>query len=127
MIVVYVGWIGILCFGIVLVNVGRKKSQLELHESSTTSSDELSDTPKDKRPFFVYDGDKNSKVVNSFNNNNVESLNRIFGASKTSFRANADDGLLCGVLLLPMVATAKLVDASKRNADTFNIGKRELG
>lgn len=52
-------------------------------------------------------------------------MNRIFGANKTSFRANADDGLLCGVLLLPMVATAKLVDASKRNADTFNIGKKK--
>jgi hypothetical protein len=107
----------------VLVKVGRKKSQIELHES-TTSSDELSDTPKEKRPFFVYDGDKNSKIINTYNINHIESMNRIFGANKTSFRANADDGLLCGVLLLPMVATAKLVDASKRNADTFNIGKK---
>jgi hypothetical protein len=37
-------------------------------------------------------------------------------------RANADDGLLCGVLLLPMVAASKLVDASARNLDHFHIG-----
>jgi hypothetical protein len=40
-----------------------------------------------------------------------------------TIRANADDGLLCGVLLLPMVAIAKLVDASRRNIDKFHIGK----
>ncbi|CAO3653829.1 unnamed protein product [Mucor hiemalis] len=114
-------WIVIIWLGIVLVNVGRKKSQVELSESSTASSDDLSDSPKEKRPFFVYDGDKKSKVMNTYHINYIENVNRIFGASKTSFRANADDGLLCGVLLLPMVAIAKLVDASKRNVDNFHI------
>lgn len=41
----------------------------------------------------------------------------------TLFRANADDGLLCGILLLPMVAAAKLVDGSRKNIDQFQIGK----
>lgn len=81
-----VGWIVIIWFGIVLVNVGRKKSQVELSESSTASSDDLSDSPKEKRPFFVYDGDKKSKVMNTYHINYIENVNRIFGASKTSFR-----------------------------------------
>jgi hypothetical protein len=42
----------------------------------------------------------------------------------TLIRANADDGLLCGVLLLPMVAAAKLADGSRRNIDQFHIGKK---
>lgn len=38
-------------------------------------------------------------------------------------RGNADDGLLCGVLLLPMVAAAKLIDATNRSLDQYYIGK----
>lgn len=41
------------------------------------------------------------------------------------FRGNADDGLLCGVLLLPMVAAAKLIDATNRSLDPHYIGKQK--
>ncbi|GAA5814660.1 hypothetical protein MFLAVUS_008159 [Mucor flavus] len=103
------GWIGIIWFGVLLVNVSRKNARIDMSESSATSSDDLIDAPK------KYDGDK-KKVSDP----SIESVNRIFGASKASFRANADDGLLCGVLLLPMVAAAKLADASRKDLDQFH-------
>jgi hypothetical protein len=40
-------------------------------------------------------------------------------------RANADDGLLCGVLLLPMVAASKVIDASRKSAEEYRIGKKK--
>ncbi|CAO3589743.1 unnamed protein product [Absidia cylindrospora] len=39
----------------------------------------------------------------------IPPTNRIFGASRAAFRADADDGLLCGVLLPPIVACAQMV------------------
>lgn len=80
--------------GIFLVHITRKKNQIELNDTSATSSDDFN-TPttnntasplsaKEKRTLFVYDGDKNLKSSNS--NLHIESVNRIFGASKTSFR-----------------------------------------
>jgi hypothetical protein len=61
--------------------MSRKSVEVELSESSAASSDDLLDSPKEKRR-FMYDGDK-KKVPNSLP---TESVNRIFGASKTSFR-----------------------------------------
>lgn len=40
-----------------------------------------------------------------------------------NYRDNADDGLVCGILLLPMVAASKLMDLMKKNADQGYIGK----
>jgi cytoskeletal protein RodZ len=93
------GWIVIIWFGILLVNVSRKKTQIELNDTSATSSDDFaansntarSPLSKEKRNFSVYDGDKKSKfgsgtITSSSSNLNIESVNRIFGASKTSFR-----------------------------------------
>ncbi|KAI8337554.1 hypothetical protein BC941DRAFT_502304 [Chlamydoabsidia padenii] len=46
--------------------------------------------------------------------------NRIFGASRAAFRSDADDGLLCGVLLPSMVACAQLIDIAHQG-DTDNL------
>jgi hypothetical protein len=83
-----IGWMSIIWFGILLVNVSIKKGQIEVNESSATSSaDDIpipdSPTREKRRPFFAYDGDKKSKICSSVN---IESVNRIFGASRTSFR-----------------------------------------
>ena len=84
-----IGWTLILWIGILLVNVGRKETTFDASESSATSSDEVMETPKGKRSFYVYDGDKMSKVMNA--TSHIESINRIFGASKTSFRYNNEN------------------------------------
>ncbi|KAI9336881.1 hypothetical protein BD770DRAFT_448642 [Pilaira anomala] len=107
------GWIVIIWLGIMLVNLSRKSVRIEMNESSATSSDDLIDSPKEKK----HDGDRKKYLSDP---SSIESVNRIFGASKASFRANADDGLLCGVLLLPMVTAAKLVDASRKDLDEFH-------
>ncbi|KAG0748247.1 hypothetical protein G6F57_007095 [Rhizopus arrhizus] len=62
----------------------------------------------------IYDGDKLLKPTTIVS---LVPLNRIFGANKSSFRNNADDGLLCGVLLLPMVTASKMTDLMKNSTD----------
>ncbi|KAI8369775.1 hypothetical protein BD560DRAFT_397785 [Blakeslea trispora] len=99
---VIAGWLLTLWIGIGSVRYSSKRKEMK-HESSSSDEADLK----------VYDGDKQSKVLHT----QLESVNRIFGANKTSFRANADDGLLCGVVLLPMVAAAKLIDASRKSMD----------
>ncbi|KAI8380646.1 hypothetical protein EDC96DRAFT_604130 [Choanephora cucurbitarum] len=105
---VIAGWLLTIWLGIGSVRYSSKRKERQHEEQLTTSSDEAADQLK------AYDGDKQSKVSS---NAHLQSVNRIFGANKTSFRANADDGLLCGVLLLPMVAAAKLIDASRKSVD----------
>ncbi|KAI8377936.1 uncharacterized protein BYT42DRAFT_362318 [Radiomyces spectabilis] len=46
---------------------------------------------------------------------------RIFGASRSAFRDGADDGLLCGVLLMPIVAAAQVLDTARRDMDPWHI------
>ncbi|RCI06311.1 hypothetical protein CU098_011430 [Rhizopus stolonifer] len=113
-------WVG---FGLVRLTAKKKEKEMKCEDHAiSTSSDEIFDSPATK----AYDGDKESKVLNEFvirhsTPTHLESVNRIYGANKTSFRANADDGLLCGVLLLPMVAASKLIDASKKEMDQYHI------
>ncbi|CAO0796583.1 unnamed protein product [Mucor circinelloides] len=114
---VIAGWMVSILLGILCVRFSSR--QKNKNEDSATSSDEQLDI-HDAHQFKKSDDSdvfKRAKGSNEF----PESINRIFGASKTSFRANADDGLLCGVLLLPMVAATKLVDASNKHADQFEI------
>ncbi|CEP13489.1 hypothetical protein [Parasitella parasitica] len=115
---VIAGWIGSILLGILMVRFSSK--QKSRNEDSATSSDEQLDVHD--HHLKKSDGDLlNKKTSGKTSSEFPESINRIFGASKTSFRANADDGLLCGVLLLPMVAATKLIDASNKNADRFQI------
>ncbi|KAL4213966.1 hypothetical protein AB4K20DRAFT_1889309 [Rhizopus microsporus] len=94
----YIEWGIILWMGIYLVNSTKET----IHDTSDQSSaDEHND---------IYDNDKKPIVP-------TLSRYRIFGASNSSFRDNADDGLVCGILLLPMVAASKLMDLMKKNAD----------
>ncbi|KAI8647533.1 hypothetical protein BD408DRAFT_427540, partial [Parasitella parasitica] len=125
---VIAGWIGSILLGILMVRFSSK--QKSRNEDSATSSDEQLDVHDHGHHHHHHhqhfqlkksDGDPLTKPACKISNEFPESINRIFGASKTSFRANADDGLLCGVLLLPMVAATKLVDASSKNADRFQI------
>ena len=39
-------------------------------------------------------------------------------------RADADDGILCGTLLLPMVAMAKVDNVAKSEMDPIRLGKQ---
>lgn len=41
-------------------------------------------------------------------------------------RADADDGILCGTLLLPMVAMAKVDDVAKSEMDPIHLGKYKV-
>ncbi|KAF7722443.1 hypothetical protein EC973_003145 [Apophysomyces ossiformis] len=51
---------------------------------------------------------------------NVTTSRSIFGAHRLSYRTNADDGLACGVSLLPIVAVAKVVEVAQREMDTMH-------
>ncbi|KAI8981400.1 hypothetical protein BDB01DRAFT_793921 [Pilobolus umbonatus] len=109
-------WLGILCSGVLLCRFAKRPTSIDTETPSGTSSDEQqTDHP------IKYDGDKGSKFNTRSPISSNEYTNRIFGATKASFRADADDGLLCGVLLLPMVTTSKLVDASRRGVHENNI------
>ncbi|CAO3635262.1 unnamed protein product [Mucor fragilis] len=122
---VIAGWMASILLGILWVRFSSK--QKSKNEDSATSSDEQWDI-HDAAHQQSKKSDGNAFQKSSLPTTHTrglnefpESINRIFGASKTSFRANADDGLLCGVLLLPMVAATKLVDATSKNADRFQI------
>ncbi|KAI8068495.1 hypothetical protein BC940DRAFT_299233 [Gongronella butleri] len=79
-------------------------NQAKLCEKSTTdsSSDDLPISPTSKAAMHARQ---------TFGAPDLASphTNRIFGASRAAFRADADDGLLCGALLLIMVAYAQMV------------------
>ncbi|RCH83203.1 hypothetical protein CU098_002202, partial [Rhizopus stolonifer] len=95
----YCVWILILWLGLLYSHVSKKETNFVNEQSS---SDEYN---------HDYDGDKRLKPATQ----SQTSLSRIFGANQSSFRNDADDGLLCGVLLLPMVTASKLSDLLKSN------------
>ncbi|KAI9321576.1 hypothetical protein BX666DRAFT_1001679 [Dichotomocladium elegans] len=47
----------------------------------------------------------------------------LFGASRNSLRGDADDGILCGTLLLPMVGIAKITDIAKTEMDQAHFAR----
>ena len=71
------GWLLTIWLGIGSVRYSSKRKERQHEEQLTTSSDETADQLK------AYDGDKQSKVLY---NAHLQSVNRIFGANKTSFR-----------------------------------------
>ncbi|KAI7905370.1 uncharacterized protein BX663DRAFT_499487 [Cokeromyces recurvatus] len=116
---VIAGWIGSIWLGILLVRISTKsKRGLMKHDESSSSSTTATTTAA---AYSSSEDDKGKlkKRIHNMKQQQVYSMNRIFGASKSSFRGNADDGLKCGVLLLPMVAVAKLIDASNNAMDEY--------
>ncbi|KAG1144293.1 hypothetical protein G6F37_007443 [Rhizopus arrhizus] len=102
----YCVWIAILWLGLCLVYFfKRAPDQVQEHSSSDEQHTDANN---------IYDGDKLLKPTTIVS---LVPLNRIFGANKNSFRNNADDGLLCGVLLLPMVTASKMTDLMKNSTD----------
>ncbi|CAO3670968.1 unnamed protein product [Rhizopus stolonifer] len=92
----------ILWLGLFYSHVSKKETNFVNEQSSS-----------DEYNHDVYNGDKRLKPTTQ----SQTSLSRIFGANQSSFRNNADDGLLCGVLLLPMVTASKMSDLLKSNDD----------
>ncbi|KAG2220996.1 hypothetical protein INT45_004615 [Circinella minor] len=86
---------------------------------TTTSSDTL-DSETSPRSSIIY----NKFTLKRKNNQQQQQQQAIsktclglFGAGKSSFRSDADDGLLCGVFLLPMVGIAKMINVTHKNHD----------
>ncbi|KAI8145306.1 hypothetical protein BJV82DRAFT_33585 [Fennellomyces sp. T-0311] len=113
-------WILLFAVGLVLVhrsvqipNSKPTKLPTESPFTTTTSSDTLESETPPNSPLYKT-GEPKRKPQPGFYNNCLG----LFGAGKSSFRADADDGLLCGVFLLPMVAMAKMTDVARSDVDS---------
>ncbi|KAL0080425.1 hypothetical protein F4703DRAFT_1931390 [Phycomyces blakesleeanus] len=86
-------------------------------EDQSSSSDDTSDPSISPKINYITRNIRKSEKTSVLSYTKT----RIFGTGQSSFRSGADDGLLCGVLLLPMVATAKLVEKLHQKSDSINI------
>ncbi|ORX54071.1 hypothetical protein DM01DRAFT_1374227 [Hesseltinella vesiculosa] len=100
-------WTGLILCGLMVCHVSSRSNQnskTRSFEKSTTdsSSDDLLLSPTLKSPLHRQTFDAPDPSLPA-------PTNRIFGASRAAFRMDADDGLLCGALLLIMVAYAQMI------------------
>ncbi|KAI8981823.1 hypothetical protein BDF20DRAFT_912064 [Mycotypha africana] len=121
------GWILSIWGGIILVRITTSKGhqqRINLAQRFNTTINTTNITSTSDSSSEEFEKKKEILITSTMRQQQqqLQSMNRIFGASRASFRANADDGLLCGVLLLPMVAAAKLVDAATKKMDAYHIG-----
>ncbi|KAI9480447.1 MAG: hypothetical protein EXX96DRAFT_180692 [Benjaminiella poitrasii] len=119
---VIAGWMASIWIGIGLVRISTRLKKKEDDDVLDQEDDSSSTTTTVTA--VVYSSSEDDKQALKKKRKRVHpvkehvcSENRIFGASKSSFRANADDGLKCGVLLLPMVAAAKFIDSFNKSGN----------
>ncbi|KAG0194895.1 hypothetical protein DFQ28_002970 [Apophysomyces sp. BC1034] len=117
------GWVGLLLLGLLGCHHITQKDYPKLATSSSAaSSDDLaSDMPKQPTNHASrMDRARNNKRNDVIRAGALATTRSIFGASRLSYRPEADDGLPCGVLLLPMVAAAKVVETAQREMDLMH-------
>ncbi|KAI9018018.1 hypothetical protein CLU79DRAFT_762670 [Phycomyces nitens] len=113
------GWVFGICLALGTCHIlsHRKPLLFSLSEDQTSSSDDTSDPSIFQKTTYIARDTRRPTKTDIVPYTNT----RIFGMSQASFRSGADDGLLCGVLLLPMVATAKLVESLRLKASATSI------
>ncbi|KAI8575015.1 hypothetical protein K450DRAFT_263757 [Umbelopsis ramanniana AG] len=70
----------------------------------------------DARPFNGRNGSASSEKVTKLRDTRV-GRSRLFGKSRACFRSGADDGALCGILLTPLLASAKYASTASNVTD----------
>ncbi|KAI9492568.1 hypothetical protein BDB00DRAFT_827981 [Zychaea mexicana] len=122
---VFAVWTVILALGLILVHktarVRRVKDDLSKmytdhrdhhFTTTTTSSDTLESETSPYPPTYRMGELKKRKKEQQLHEATYNSCLGLFGAGKSSYRGDADDGLLCGVFLMPMVGIAKMTDVA---------------
>ncbi|KAI8076897.1 uncharacterized protein BX664DRAFT_344201 [Halteromyces radiatus] len=141
---VLLGWTTLILTGLSTCHAFSRTKKSKQHNtaasldksSTETSSDDSPNSPLSPAATVqlvnigegdqLLQSDRNNKIKGSKLNqvplSVIPPTNRIFGASRMAFRSNADDGLLCGVLLLPIVACAQLTGVIyQRDTNNFRI------